>query len=113
LYYLIRIHKGSKLLKVKINKIIDLLEDKENRIQPKPERAINTREEKPGIKTKIINLLKVSSGPVAFSEIAKILSNASEDCDFEYILSELEQLKNEGIIVNRMHGGKLYFQINK
>ncbi len=47
------------------------------------------------------------------SEIANNLSNDSDDYDFEYILSKLEQLKNEGKIVDRVSGGKLYFRINK
>lgn len=73
--------------------------------------VIDTRKEKLKIKTKIINLLKVSSRPISYSEIAKNLSNDSADYDFEYILSVLEQLKSEGKIVDRVSGGKLFIRI--
>jgi hypothetical protein len=72
----------------------------------------NTRKEKLNMKTKIINLLKISSRPISYSEIAKNLSNDSADYDFEYILSELEQLKSEGKIVDWVSAGKLFFRIN-
>ena len=72
---------------------------------------INTRKEKLSIKAKIINLLKKSSRPISYSEIAKNLSNDSADYDFEYILRELEQLKSEGKIVDGISGGKLFFRI--
>jgi hypothetical protein len=74
--------------------------------------VIDTRIEKLNMKTKIINLLKISSRPISYSEIAKNLSNDSADYDFEYILSELEQLKSEGKIVDWVSGGKLIFRIN-
>ena len=70
-----------------------------------------THPEKLKINAKIINLLKVSSRPISYSEIAKKLSNDSDDYDFEYILSELEHLKNEGKIVDGISGGKLFFRI--
>lgn len=72
---------------------------------------IKTRKEKKRIKANIINLLKMSSRPISYSEIAKNLSNDSADYDFEYILSELEQLKGEGKIVDGISGGKLFFRI--
>ena len=72
---------------------------------------INTRKENLRIKANIIDLLKISSRPISYSEIAKSLSNDSADYDFEYILSELEQLKGEGKIVDGISGGKLFFRI--
>jgi hypothetical protein len=62
------------------------------------------------IKSKILLLLKISNRPVAYSEIAKYLSNDSHDYDFDLILKELEQLKTEGEIISQVSAGKLYFQ---
>jgi hypothetical protein len=70
-----------------------------------------TQKEKIGIKDKIINLLKTSRRPISYSEIAKNLSNDSTEYDFEYILSELEQLKSEEKIVDGISGGRLFFRI--
>jgi hypothetical protein len=70
-----------------------------------------TPKEKLKINAKIIDLLKVSSRPISYSEIAKNLSNDSADYDFEFILNELERLKNEGKIVDGISGGKLFFRI--
>ena len=113
LYNLIRIRNDIKFLKINVNRILDLLDEEEKIIQHKNKNIADTREKTLSIKTKIINLLKRSSRPMSYSEIAKNLSKDSVEYDFEHILSTLEQLKSEGKIVNRLSGGKLYFRIHK
>ena len=65
------------------------------------------------IKSELLSLLKITNGPMSYSEIAKHLSKNSSDYDFESILKELDQLKNEGKVIGQVSAGKIYFQIKK
>jgi chromosome segregation and condensation protein ScpB len=62
------------------------------------------------IKQKVLHLLEITGKPISYAEIANYLSRDSGDHDFELILKELEQLKNEGEIISHVSAGKLYFQ---
>ena len=64
-----------------------------------------------GIKNKIINLLKHTSRPIAYHEIAESLSQDFRDHDFNSILKELDQLEKKGEIIGQVAAGKLYFQL--
>ncbi|MBW2428803.1 MAG: hypothetical protein JRF56_07590 [Deltaproteobacteria bacterium] len=63
------------------------------------------------IKNKILNLLKITSKPISYHEIAEQLSKDSPDHDFDSILNELDQLEKKGDIIGQVAAGKLYFQI--
>ena len=63
------------------------------------------------IKNKILYLLKVTSKPISYHEIAEQLSKDSPDHDFDSILKELDQLEKKGDIIGQVAAGKLYFQI--
>lgn len=75
------------------------------------EKLPRTPKEQTDIKATIINLLKISGGPISYSTIAKNFSNKFQDFDFEFILNELEKLRREGEIVGQVSAGKLYFKI--
>lgn len=62
------------------------------------------------IKQKVLRLLEITGKPISYAEIANHLSRDSGDHDFELILKELEQMKNEGEIISHVSAGKLYFQ---
>ena len=63
------------------------------------------------IKNKILHLLKITSKPISYHEIAEQLSKDSPDHDFDSILKELDQLEKKGDIIGQVAAGKLYFQI--
>jgi hypothetical protein len=63
------------------------------------------------IKIKILYLLKKTSRPISYHEIAEHLSQDSPDYDFNSILKELDQLEKKGDIIGQVAAGKLYFQI--
>ena len=63
------------------------------------------------IKNKILYLLKRTSKPISYHEIAEQLSKDSPDHDFDSILKELDQLEKKGYIIGQVAAGKLYFQI--
>ena len=63
------------------------------------------------IKNKILYLLKITSKPITYHEIAEQLSKDSPDHDFDSILKELDQLEKKGDIIGQVAAGKLYFQI--
>jgi len=65
------------------------------------------------IKSEILSLLKITNGPMSYSEIAKHLSKDSSDYNFESILEEMDLLKNEGKVIGQIFSGKIYFQIKK
>jgi hypothetical protein len=63
------------------------------------------------IKNKILYILKRTSKPISYHEIAEQLSNDSPDHNFDSILKELDQLEKKGDIIGQVAAGKLYFQI--
>lgn len=63
------------------------------------------------IKIKILYLLKKTSRPISYHEIAEHLSQDSPDYDFDSILKELDKLEKKGDITGQVAAGKLYFQI--
>ena len=77
------------------------------------EEFLNTYKGNSDIKSEILSLLKITNGPMSYFEIAKHLTKDSSDCDFEPILEEMDQLKNEGKVIGQIFSGKIYFQIKK
>lgn len=100
--------KGIKAKKFEINQTND-----SHDLSLLKKEIINNWEKKSDIKRDILNLLKKTSKPISYQEIAKNFSKNSTDYDFELILKELDQLKTEGEITGLVTAGKLYFQIKK
>ena len=83
------------------------------RPDPRDNLFLDTEFNSSDIKNKILNLLKKTSRPISYHEIAESLSQNSRDHDFNSILKELDQLEKKGDIIGQVMAGKLYFQITK